>query len=669
MGVDGARFLHQRNPDFHASPAVDLAVDYLRSNGDRIPNQPEDHIAAYLGFLASEVNDGILTGDEQEIKFQAEASSIEMTPENIETYARFNARLMWESGYGDLDAPARWSDEEKQIALKRIHDDQVGQLVSWARALNDPDANYPDWFKYWAFEYVRHSSQFIDNHHVSRGKPAQFERRSADTLAFYPNLGEKALSIVYSAVTERLGGPRMDDEYDSMRRLLPKAHFGELYAEAQNYEVTITEEMREVITGTWLRFEQSDRIEDAQFVARVLSGYRNDWCTIGPNLTGFILSYSDVDVFLSTHPAAHVDIVTRLAILTAVGRVYHVYGIDGGRRQIIEPGLMDVVKERLAHLPAGDRYFQRRSDMDKLTAIADETASDPDVELSPEDAAFLYEVEREIEGFGYTEDRRIEEVRSRRGKRDIPEIAQYLAESLPRHGAVAYATYDEVAAELFRGSYGYTNGEIVSSEIFRRLLEVKARRWYELGVFEFIADELVTGNKRYILIATPNIPTDRTQLVSLANFISRGQGQPLDITSEFIDSSAYSPEQYSGNQGLDPVRFSFISSDVQTWFRNDCVDFQLPKLSSKQQEHPTINLHVPSLLDNLVYWQLLSQGRYPWAAVRGRIPPILTRQIDLPTQRIGSKRYLPALQLYKGAGSEISMMSVNVVSGTQLAVG
>lgn len=78
--------------------------------------------------------------------------------------------------------------------------------------------------------------------------------------------------------------------------------------------------------------------------------------------------------------------------------------------QELEPVMADIASEKLQDLPGGEAYIQRATDMKHLTTIDNLLSKDPNAELSAEDVAFLYELNRTIEGFGYDDDPRVREL-------------------------------------------------------------------------------------------------------------------------------------------------------------------------------------------------------------------------------------------------------------------
>jgi hypothetical protein len=77
-------------------------------------------------------------------------------------------------------------------------------------------------------------------------------------------------------------------------------------------------------------------------------------------------------------------------------------------------------------LPGGEEYIQRAADMKHLTTIDTLLSKDPNAELSTEDVAFLYELNRTIEGFGYDDDPRIQELQVKAANAHTAELLEQI---------------------------------------------------------------------------------------------------------------------------------------------------------------------------------------------------------------------------------------------------
>lgn len=128
----GEQFLHKRDVSLQASQEVESVVDYLKSDGEKIPNDPAQRLEAYLGFLARDdyVNDGLLTGDPESMNRQIAALVIK--PDDIpESYFDLQRRVAREQGHGDIEI----TDQIREQLTSTIQEDQVKSLEAWGGIL------------------------------------------------------------------------------------------------------------------------------------------------------------------------------------------------------------------------------------------------------------------------------------------------------------------------------------------------------------------------------------------------------------------------------------------------------------------------------------------------------------------------------------------------------
>jgi hypothetical protein len=151
MDNPGSKFLHDRNPNLHTSQEVEGVVDYLRANGEQIPNEPAQKIENYLGFLANAdyVNDGILTGNQESINRQIEAHVIK-GQDVPERYFELQRRIAREQGHGNI----RITDTMREQLVEAVQSDQRSALGKWVEYLGGDDGSYPNWFKHYTWNSV-----------------------------------------------------------------------------------------------------------------------------------------------------------------------------------------------------------------------------------------------------------------------------------------------------------------------------------------------------------------------------------------------------------------------------------------------------------------------------------------------------------------------------------
>lgn len=86
-------------------------------------------------------------------------------------------------------------------------------------------------------------------------------------------------------------------------------------------------------------------------------------------------------------------------------------------QQNIEPQLQEILDKKLQDFGEEAERFQKKSeDMKHLTSLVQKQENGE--QFTKEDLTFLYEIDSDIEGFGYEKDPRIEELRSQRNKEE-----------------------------------------------------------------------------------------------------------------------------------------------------------------------------------------------------------------------------------------------------------
>lgn len=373
---------------------VDRVVGYIRGNGETIPDKAGDRTAAYLKFMADTVGDGILTGDPESVRHQIDSHVIKA--EDVpESYFALQRRIARELGHGDIEVTP---DMRRQL-IEAAQADQRGSLDKWVEYLGGDDGSYPDWFKRYTWDSVLK----LGAYDKEKGK---FDRRDTSTVAPYPELNREALAYAYDTVKKfHVLNESVDDA--KLKQILKEGSFGRLYAHAVTEVTPDDPELRNDVRGSWTQFHQTTDPRTARRLSGSLQGHGTGWCTAGESTAETQLNSGDFYVYY-TRDEDGKDTIPRVAIRMQSGEVAEVRGVLPS--QELEPVLADIASDKLQDLPGGEEYIQRAADMKHLTAIDDLLSKDPHAELSADDVAFLYELNRTIEGFGYDNDPRVQEL-------------------------------------------------------------------------------------------------------------------------------------------------------------------------------------------------------------------------------------------------------------------
>lgn len=385
----GAKFLHEHNAGLQKSREVEDFANYLRANGESIPNEPEAKLEAYLGALATIGNDGILTGDQDSIERQIEAAlppSLEPSEDTLRDYFR------------------------RQREISRA--DQGGGLAQWAEHLNDEVAEYPDWFKHYVWGSVLKLGQF--NKHKQ-----QFDKRSRNTAARYPELNPEALAYTFDAIQKvkiEKDPAAAGDNDEELQRLLRGTNFSKIYTHALHEATSNAPEVREDTRGSWVKFDQTENPDEIRNMTESLHGHNTGWCTAGEGTAAKQLEDNNFYIYYSRDENGE-DTVPRVAIrmkagrFKKAGRVAEIRGI--GPDQNLEGVMSDTTYDKLRELPGGKNHLAKIEKMQRLTAIDNRLEADPEANLTYGELHFLRELYENNAGIGYERDPRIDKLLGR----------------------------------------------------------------------------------------------------------------------------------------------------------------------------------------------------------------------------------------------------------------
>ena len=581
MEINGSYFIHQRYPQLHLSGPVELACDQARREGQRVPNIPTAKLEAYLGRLAqhSLISNDLMSWEKNifnKRRKQIEARIVEYNEDNLEKYG-----------------------EDKVL---KTREDQRLQLNEWISWLSLKENKFPTWFMYLALNFVTKSNRYDES-------TKKFSKRSKNSLALFPALDARSLEIVYDVFSKQLKGEPIEiagatpELLDLIKKAASKGDFANLYAGASEIGFAIGPELRDNLIGEWRKYDQSDlRIESDELV-RDISKYRHEWCIAGPQTAYSYLSKGDFYIWYSENSNG-VREVPRVAIYVAEGRVAEIRGVNP--HENLEPRLGEVVFQKIKNMPGSEDHLDKVEDVIRLGELDRRIASNPYVELSPEEIRFLYELDRDIKGFGTQGDPAINKIRARRGERDKAELQKMLIEAIRRQIASAFRAYLTVTAQI--GQSGQEVRPITQTE-FEEIFELKQQSWLDSGVYDYLVEQQMRYGGFYSLVASPNIEVTFSDIVQLVDSFAKELNKGVEISDFLERRSQYTGLDLTGGIDESPIRLSLVPA------RNDNVLSGKPALKQRQllaklqAEQPLLRLRAPSLLDAVSYWQTLyAQG-------------------------------------------------------------
>ncbi len=449
--------IYLKNPELQTSPEVEHAVERqedraksknisLREDGqegpllrEKIPNDPGERIKAYMDRLENIFlnKDERVRGRNIEMLRDKIYEAFIVKRENVpESYFELQKKIARERGQNVEEIPS----EMRERMIDVIIEDQKASLDSWINYLISDDAMYPTWYKYFVFRNITRLSQFDK-------ELGKFKTRTESTTAPFPDIYREPLAQiadVYLKVAEdnkNLKDPEIKKAFSKK--------FPTLYAEFIQESLAASIENKEEVKGEWIKYEKGNMTE-AEKLFESLEGKGTGWCTAGRSTAETQVESGDFYVYY-TYDKDENPTQPRIAIRMEEDRIAEVRGILP--HQALEPQMNNVLEEKLAEFGSeADSYKKKSHDMKLLTEIEKKTESGE--ELIKEDLIFLYEIEHQIEGFGYERDPRIAELQSKRDpKEDAPIVLDCLAEEIAWKAEDINKNTKAYIGELFPGVF------------------------------------------------------------------------------------------------------------------------------------------------------------------------------------------------------------------------
>ena len=318
-------------------------------------------------------------------------------PEDIpESYFQKQISIARERGYGNIEL----TPENRKQMIDQIIEDQKESLDKWIEYFlyDEESKSYEMWEKYWVFQGL----QSLGKYDKEKGK---FSKRDKNTVYPFPPVEKEYVFTTLKLMEDYIKGKDTEDEIKSA---LGSGNFKLLYEYVIRQSLLKGEHQSNTSQGKWVKYEQGS---DYNILRNSLQGYYTGWCTAaGENFAKGQLSNGDFYVYYTLDENGEAK-VPRIAIrMDGKDEIGEIRGIADN--QNMEPEMLPILEEKLKEFPDREKYLKKEHDMKLLTLIDKKVKSNK--ELTVDELAFLYEIEEEIEGFGYERDPRIEEIRSKR---------------------------------------------------------------------------------------------------------------------------------------------------------------------------------------------------------------------------------------------------------------
>ena len=387
---NGEEFLNSLYNNMHMEDVVMHTVEKSDS--------PTEKISKYLERLERTHDIAKDSPHKMEVlkKFYYDKYVIKELPES---YINLQKKIARERGYGDITV----TDDMKEEMLLNVQKEQEKSLDMWIDYLTSDDAMYPMWFKHYAFRGMLKLNKFDK-------QKWEFGRRSKTTTDAFIELNREALAGVYNTLVKEIG--TNEEISEEVRKALEK---GESFKKLYEYYLTDTGYVNRGsdTDGIWVKYDQGS---DYRPLCESLQGKNTGWCTRWEETAKTQLSNGDFYVYYTKDKDGEYK-EPRIAIrMDGKNKIGEVRGV--GERQNLEGCMTSIAEKKLNEFPDKDKYLKKVNDMKLLTEIDNKVSNN--IKLTKEELRFLYEINSKIEGFGYSKDPRINEIKDRRNnKKDL----------------------------------------------------------------------------------------------------------------------------------------------------------------------------------------------------------------------------------------------------------
>ena len=323
-------------------------------------------------------------------------------PENIpDAYFQNQVRLAKELGYGNIKLTA----EAKKGMIEEVIDDQKKTLDKWIEYFlyDEESKSYEMWEKYWVFQGLQSLGKYDKEN-------SKFSKRDKTTVYPFPSVEREYIFTTLKLMEDFLKDKKSEKD---IKQALSTGNFKLLYEYVIKQSFLKGEHQSNSTDGKWIKYEQGS---DYNILRNSLQGYYTGWCTAaGENFAKDQLEDGDFYVYYTLDENGDAK-VPRIAIrMDGKDKIGEIRGIADN--QNMEPEMMPILEEKLKEFPDRDKYLKKENDMKLLTLIGKKVNNN--IELNLGELKFLYEIDDKISGFGFMEDPRIKEIKSKRNiKRD-----------------------------------------------------------------------------------------------------------------------------------------------------------------------------------------------------------------------------------------------------------
>ena len=314
------------------------------------------------------------------------------------------------------------SEEAKEIIIKT----QKESLDKWIDYLTSDDAKYPMWSKYWAFQGMLKIGTYDEASDT-------YQKRTKKTITPFIEVNPEIIARCIEMIMQFIKDKSIKEE--ALHALIENGNFQKLYIILTNMkkEKNLSESSNE--EGIWITYHYETEKEASKKIARgekpeylklyeSLQGYSTGWCTAGSKETakeqicgGSGYGGGDFLVYYTKDEKGEYKI-PRIAIRMEHEHIGEIRGI--AKSQNLEENLEGIVEKKLKEISTLKtkeitKKLKACEHARKLTLLNKKTKNNEPFTI--EEIKFIWELEEDIIGFGWSFDERIEKIRKTRDRK------------------------------------------------------------------------------------------------------------------------------------------------------------------------------------------------------------------------------------------------------------
>ena len=381
-----------------------LYEDKLKLGTNIMRGSKKDKVLGYLKVI-EEARQQIINNPNKELEklYKQYFYDLYVIKEEDIPYSVYEAeaRIAKERGYGDI----KITEEYKKEKNNQIINDQKESIDKWIEYFlyDEESKNYEAWEVFWVLEGLQKLGKYDK-------ESKKFTKRDKNMIYPFPEVEKQAIFGALNLMEEYLKTRKGPEE---IKDALGTSNFKKLYEYSLEQLMLKGYHKNSSTEGIWIKYNQGS---DYHVLRDSLHGYKTGWCTAaGESFAKSQLEGGDFYVYYTLDENGEYK-VPRIAIrMNGHRSIAEIRGIE--ENQNIEADMLPILSEKLKEFPDREKYYKKEQDMSLLTKIYNKVNN---IELSKEELEFLYEINENIDGFGWKKDPRIEEIKLKRNtKKDL----------------------------------------------------------------------------------------------------------------------------------------------------------------------------------------------------------------------------------------------------------